>query len=176
LKITPWLDRPFVSTYGLLKRRCRTQQRSSTQDCADNHFQSTEPLPRSGLTKANSKVADLAGAGFGNYTQLEKVLPNDYRSALTGGRRHSVPHHQRSQPTRRRRSDRPGGHQVQEGRAEEATGNVRPDGLPEIPVSPGNHQERNPAEHRRRNRTGTMMLLLRKTHLGEVTVSVWLKV
>ena len=32
---------------------------------------------------ANSKVADLAGPGIGNYTQLEKVLPNDYRSALT---------------------------------------------------------------------------------------------
>ena len=36
---------------------------------------------------ANSKVADLAGPGFGNYTQLESVLPNDYSSALTGGRR-----------------------------------------------------------------------------------------
>jgi aspartate--ammonia ligase len=32
---------------------------------------------------ANSKVADLAGPGIGNYTQLEKVLPNDYSSALT---------------------------------------------------------------------------------------------
>src|SRR5207342_1772729 len=32
---------------------------------------------------ANSKVADLAGPGIGNYTQLEKILPNDYSSALT---------------------------------------------------------------------------------------------
>ena len=32
---------------------------------------------------ANSKVADLAGPGIGNYAQLEKVLPNDYSSALT---------------------------------------------------------------------------------------------
>jgi aspartate--ammonia ligase len=31
---------------------------------------------------ANSKVADLAGPGIGNYTQLENVLPNDYSSAL----------------------------------------------------------------------------------------------
>jgi len=41
-----------------------------------------------------------------------------------------------------------------EHRGLEATGNFGPDGLPEIPVSPGNHQERNPAERRRRNRTG----------------------
>jgi aspartate--ammonia ligase len=32
---------------------------------------------------ASSKMADLAGPGIGNYTQLEKVLPNDYSSALT---------------------------------------------------------------------------------------------
>jgi aspartate--ammonia ligase len=32
---------------------------------------------------ASSKVADLAGPGIGNYTQLEKILPNDYSSALT---------------------------------------------------------------------------------------------
>jgi aspartate--ammonia ligase len=31
----------------------------------------------------NSKVADLAGPGIGNYKELEKILPNDYSSALT---------------------------------------------------------------------------------------------
>ncbi len=31
----------------------------------------------------SNKVADLAGPGIGNYTQLEKILPNDYSSALT---------------------------------------------------------------------------------------------
>ena len=30
-----------------------------------------------------SKVADLAGPGIGNYTELEKILPSDYSSALT---------------------------------------------------------------------------------------------
>jgi aspartate--ammonia ligase len=30
-----------------------------------------------------SKVADLAGPGIGNYPDLEKILPSDYRSALT---------------------------------------------------------------------------------------------
>jgi hypothetical protein len=34
----------------------------STQDCADNHFQSTESSPRSWLM-ANSKVGDQAGPG-----------------------------------------------------------------------------------------------------------------
>ena len=29
------------------------------------------------------KKADLAGPGIGNYDDLEKILPNDYRSALT---------------------------------------------------------------------------------------------
>ncbi len=29
-----------------------------------------------------AKVADLAGPGIGNYTELEKILPNDYRSLL----------------------------------------------------------------------------------------------
>ena len=29
-----------------------------------------------------SKVADLAGPGIGNYTELEKILPNDYHSLL----------------------------------------------------------------------------------------------
>jgi aspartate--ammonia ligase len=32
---------------------------------------------------ASSKVADLAGPGIGNYTQLEKILPSDYSSLLT---------------------------------------------------------------------------------------------
>lgn len=32
---------------------------------------------------ADSKVADLAGPGIGNYSQLEKVLPNEYSSLLT---------------------------------------------------------------------------------------------
>jgi len=32
---------------------------------------------------ANPKVADLAGPGIGNYEELEKILPNDYSSALT---------------------------------------------------------------------------------------------
>lgn len=31
----------------------------------------------------NSKVADLAGPGIGNYKELEKILPNNYSSALT---------------------------------------------------------------------------------------------
>ncbi len=31
----------------------------------------------------NSKVADLAGPGIGNYKDLEKILPNNYSSALT---------------------------------------------------------------------------------------------
>ncbi len=31
----------------------------------------------------NSKVADLAGPGIGNYKELEKILPNDYSSVLT---------------------------------------------------------------------------------------------
>jgi hypothetical protein len=40
---------------------------------------------------ANSKVADMTGPGIGNYTRFEKVLPNDYSSALTGGRRNEIP-------------------------------------------------------------------------------------
>jgi asparagine synthetase A len=67
---------------------------------------------------------------------------------------------------------------VQEGRAEEATGNARPDGLSEIPAyHQGIIKNEIPLSvgggigHER-----TMMLLLRKTHLGGVTVSVWLKV
>jgi aspartate--ammonia ligase len=32
---------------------------------------------------SGSKVADLAGPGIGNYEELEKILPNDYISALT---------------------------------------------------------------------------------------------
>src|SRR6202142_36928 len=32
--------------------------------------------------QAQAKQADLAGPGIGNYTELEKVLPNDYRSLL----------------------------------------------------------------------------------------------
>lgn len=31
----------------------------------------------------DGKMADLAGPGIGNYTELEKILPNDYSSALT---------------------------------------------------------------------------------------------
>jgi aspartate--ammonia ligase len=34
-------------------------------------------------TATAAKVADLAGPGIGDYTQLEKILPNDYRSLLT---------------------------------------------------------------------------------------------
>ncbi len=34
-------------------------------------------------TATAAKVADLAGPGIGDYTQLEKVLPNDYHSLLT---------------------------------------------------------------------------------------------
>jgi len=33
-------------------------------------------------TKVADKKADLAGPGIGNYSELEKVLPNDYRSLL----------------------------------------------------------------------------------------------
>ena len=32
--------------------------------------------------QAQAKQADLAGPGIGNYTELERVLPNDYRSLL----------------------------------------------------------------------------------------------
>lgn len=32
---------------------------------------------------SGSKVADLAGPGICNYEELEKILPNDYSSALT---------------------------------------------------------------------------------------------
>ena len=32
--------------------------------------------------QAHDKQADLAGPGIGNYTELERVLPNDYRSLL----------------------------------------------------------------------------------------------
>jgi len=126
---------------------------------------------------ANSKVADLAGPGFGNYTQLERVLPNDYSSALTGRRRPFSSTSSTIKQTRRRWSDRPGGHQVQEGRAEEATGNVRPDGLPEIPYHQGIIKNEIPLSIGGGiGQERTMMLLLRKTHLGEVTVSVWRKV
>ena len=34
------------------------------------------------MATISSKVADLAGPGIGNYTELEKVLPNDYHSLL----------------------------------------------------------------------------------------------
>jgi len=34
-------------------------------------------------TMTSPKVADLAGPGIGDYTELEKILPNDYRSLLT---------------------------------------------------------------------------------------------
>ena len=34
-------------------------------------------------TNVNDKQADLAGPGIGDYTELEKILPNDYASALT---------------------------------------------------------------------------------------------
>jgi len=32
---------------------------------------------------SNAKVADLAGPGIGNYEELEKILPTDYKSALS---------------------------------------------------------------------------------------------
>ena len=34
------------------------------------------------VTPANPKVADLAGPGIGDYAELERVLPSDYRSLL----------------------------------------------------------------------------------------------
>jgi aspartate--ammonia ligase len=34
-------------------------------------------------TLTSPKVADLAGPGIGDYTELEKILPSDYRSLLT---------------------------------------------------------------------------------------------
>jgi aspartate--ammonia ligase len=34
-------------------------------------------------TQTSPKVADLAGPGIGDYNELEKILPNDYRSLLT---------------------------------------------------------------------------------------------
>ncbi len=36
-----------------------------------------------GAAKKSSKVADLAGPGIGDYAELERVLPVDYRSLLT---------------------------------------------------------------------------------------------
>jgi aspartate--ammonia ligase len=35
------------------------------------------------MTMASKKMADLAGPGIGNYSDIEKILPNDYSSALT---------------------------------------------------------------------------------------------
>jgi aspartate--ammonia ligase len=35
------------------------------------------------MTMASKKVADLAGPGIGNYSEVEKILPSDYSSALT---------------------------------------------------------------------------------------------
>ena len=34
-------------------------------------------------TMTSPKAADLAGPGIGDYNQLEKILPSDYRSLLT---------------------------------------------------------------------------------------------
>jgi aspartate--ammonia ligase len=41
-------------------------------------------LPKEEILMATTlaKVADLAGPGIGNYTELEKILPNDYHSLL----------------------------------------------------------------------------------------------
>ncbi len=35
------------------------------------------------LDNAKDKKADLAGPGIGDYRELEKILPRDYRSLLT---------------------------------------------------------------------------------------------
>jgi hypothetical protein len=35
------------------------------------------------ITLSSAKEADLAGPGIGDYTQLERVLPSDYRAADT---------------------------------------------------------------------------------------------
>jgi aspartate--ammonia ligase len=35
------------------------------------------------MTMASKKMADLAGPGIGNYSDVQKILPNDYSSALT---------------------------------------------------------------------------------------------
>jgi aspartate--ammonia ligase len=41
------------------------------------------PLRRNFMTIALDKKADLAGPGIGDYNELEKILPRDYRSLLT---------------------------------------------------------------------------------------------
>ena len=37
------------------------------------------------------KRADLAGPGIGDYTELEKILPQDYRDLLTPEEKHPRP-------------------------------------------------------------------------------------
>ncbi|MBZ5682004.1 MAG: aspartate--ammonia ligase [Acidobacteriia bacterium] len=39
-------------------------------------------MPTSPIDQAESKKADLAGPGIGNYNELEKILPRDYHSLL----------------------------------------------------------------------------------------------
>ena len=47
----------------------------------------------------------------------------------------------------------------------------------EVPLSPRYHQQPGPAEHWRGiGQSRTLMLLLRKAHLGEVSVTVWPKI
>jgi aspartate--ammonia ligase len=41
------------------------------------------PAGRKSMTTVLDKKADLAGPGIGDYAELEKILPNDYRSLLT---------------------------------------------------------------------------------------------
>jgi aspartate--ammonia ligase len=40
------------------------------------------PKEETVMATTSAKVADLAGPGIGNYTELEKILPNDYHSLL----------------------------------------------------------------------------------------------
>jgi aspartate--ammonia ligase len=47
------------------------------------HVQFVVPYPEGFMTSVTyDKKADLAGPGIGDYTELERVLPNDYRSLL----------------------------------------------------------------------------------------------
>src|SRR6516165_11818787 len=49
-------------------------RRRRTPSAKETQFMSTLVL---------DKKADLAGPGIGDYTELEKILPNDYRSLLS---------------------------------------------------------------------------------------------
>ena len=47
------------------------------------HGTRADCIESGGVTIRTKKVADLAGPGIGNYTDVEKILPGDYSSLLT---------------------------------------------------------------------------------------------